>query len=71
MFHIFLFLSKLCCKDTVEDLPVLGKTSQHYHFHLSVEGYSIRSYFYFFNVLQANFGHVIQDSCVLLFSSKS
>ena len=66
---MFMFLSKFCYKETVEDLPVLGKTSQHYHFHLSVERHSIS--FYFFKVLQANFSHVNQSSCVLCFSSKS
>ena len=66
-----MFLSKFCYEDTGEDLPVLGKTSQHYHFHLSVEWHSIRSYFYFFYVIQANFSHVKQVSCVLCLSSKS
>ena len=71
VFHMFIFLSKFYYKNTVEDLTVLGKTSQRYHFHLSVDGLSRRSCFYFFNILQRNISHVEQASHVLCFRSKS
>ena len=71
VFHMFMFLSKFCYKNTVEDLPVLGKTSQRYHFHLSVDGLSRRSCVYFFNILQCNISHVEQALRVRCFRSKS